>query len=91
MRGPEAPAAKNYAQNKNPFVAILISFFVPAGGQLYNGDFKKMGAIWFGYIICFLISFTGVGAPPAFVLALIIWAWAIFDAYSVAKREKALW
>ncbi len=85
------PAAKNYARDKNPFIAMLVSFFFPAGGQLYNGDFKKMGAIWFAYIICLLISFTGVGVPPAFVMSVIIWAWAIFDAYSVAKREKALW
>jgi hypothetical protein len=87
---PASPQVK-FADGKSSFVATIASFFFFAGGQLYNGDFKKAGAIWLAYIVCAGISTTGLGAVPAFLLSLVVWAWAIYDAYSVAKGEKGMW
>jgi zinc ribbon protein len=88
---PSAHSAKKYAQGRNSFIATMVSFVFPAGGQLYNGDTKKAGAIWLGYLGCFFLSSTGIGVFPAFFISLGIWAFAIFDAHQVAKRLKPLW
>ncbi len=84
-------ADSKYAEGKNPFIATIVSFIFPAGGQLYNGDFKKAGILWVAYLICAFFFFTGVATIPAVLVSLPIWAFAIFDAYRVAKREKAIW
>lgn len=84
-------AERRYAEGKNPFIATVVSFLFPAGGQLYNGDFKKMGAIWFAYIVCLVLALTMIGTPLAILISLPVWGFAIVDAYGVAKREKAIW
>lgn len=90
-------ASKVYPDGKNPFVATLISFIFPAGGQLYNGDWKKAGALWLVYFVLLVlggafgsVSF-GTGAILPGIVSLGVWGWAILDAYGVAKRQKPLW
>jgi hypothetical protein len=90
-------AQKKYADGKNSFIATFVSFIFPAGGQLYNGDFKKAGALWLGYVVLALVggAFTAgtalIGGFVPGLIALGMWLWAIIDAYSVAKRQKPLW
>jgi NhaP-type Na+/H+ or K+/H+ antiporter len=84
------PALKRYAQDKNAFLAVMLSF-VPSFGQAYNNDWKKMFALWGAIVVLILIAGSVIGALPAFLIAVVLYGWSIIDAYRVAKREKALW
>ncbi len=79
-----------YSQG-NPAIATMVSFLLPAGGQFYNRDFKKALAILGAYVVCGFIAGSVVALWLAFLLALVIWGWAVMDAYAVAKQRKALW
>ncbi len=90
-------SSKKYADGKNPFIATLVSFVFPAGGQIYNGDFKKAGLLWLVYFVLLVLAgafgsvTVGTGAILPGIVSLGVWGWAIMDAYGVAKRQKPLW
>lgn len=84
------PATKKYAQNKNTFVAVMLSF-CPGLGQAYNNDWKKMFALWLSIPVLIVAAGTGIGIPVALIVGVALYLWSIMDAYRVAKREKALW
>jgi hypothetical protein len=88
--GNDLVAVKKYAQGKSTFVATFASFIFPAGGQLYNEDFKKAGALWLVYAALLVIALSGIGAPVLF-LSFPVWGFAIFDAYGVARRDRPVW
>ena len=67
---------------KNPGLAAVLSFFIPGLGQIYNGQIGKgilviILSIVFSAMVIFLIGF---------ILAPAIWIWAMYDAYSTAKK-----
>ncbi len=75
------PGHKGYPdpprQQKNPVIAGFCSSFLPGLGQVYNGETAKGFAI-------FLLALAGL----AFFLvpAIIVWFYAMYDAYSVAGK-----
>jgi hypothetical protein len=80
------PGGKVYATGKNPAVALLLSFFLPAVGQFYNGDAKKGGLILAGYFVSLILAGFGVG----FVTGLGLWIYSCIDAYRVASGAAPL-
>lgn len=88
--GQVAPNASGnrYAQNKNPVVAVILSFFLTGLGQLYNGDFKKFFLIW-GICIVIVIIAVATGGVAS-ILIVGVWVWSMFDAYKVASRNSPL-
>ena len=80
---PLQPGEKEYALNKTPIVALLLSFLIPGVGQFYNGDMKKGGLILLGAIILGVIT-AGIGS-------LVLWVYGMYDAYQVADGKIPLW
>jgi TM2 domain-containing membrane protein YozV len=70
----QAPAAK---EEKNPLIAVILSFFFPGLGSVYNGDTLKGVAIYIGVLIgIFLFILPGI----------IVWVYGMYDAYTTAKK-----
>ena len=86
---PSLPGRKPgvYAIGKNHFVATMIAIFLPSFGQLYNGDTKK----WMTFFVAFVICSVGSATIILGLVGFCLWIFSIFDAFQVAKREKALW
>jgi TM2 domain-containing membrane protein YozV len=72
---------------KSPTAAVLLSFFLPAGGQFYNGDIKKALAIGGGYILGIILAYFVVGG----FVVLGVWIWSMIDAYNVASGKQKVW
>jgi TM2 domain-containing membrane protein YozV len=68
--------ASGDAAPKSPGVALLISFFICGGGQMYNGQVGKGFLMLIGFALTIWM----------FGLGLIIWIWSLVDAYSTAKQ-----
>ncbi|MCK9626228.1 MAG: hypothetical protein M0R23_07215 [Bacteroidales bacterium] len=88
-----APLSIIPASEKSPFVAGLLSFFVPGAGQWYAGNFGR-GLIFFGSATAFsVISYITYDASPTISLVSSValtgvWIWSIFDARKMAKRTR---
>jgi len=67
---------------KNPGAAAVLSFFVPGLGQIYNGELGKGITTVAATIICWMITFMGIG----FIILIPLWVWAIYDAYKKAEE-----
>lgn len=65
-----------YVKEKTTFISILLSFFFPGAGQVYNGNLKKG--------IYMIIGFW-IGIFIFFIPAIIIWIYSMYDAYKEAK------
>ena len=88
------------AKTKNAFFALILSFFFPGLGQVYNGKPKKgVGIIALIFIGVFLLLILPgivirtwglytitllVLISPLFFVA--IWIWGLYDAYKDAER-----
>lgn len=74
---------------KNPIIALLLSFLFPGVGQIYNGQLMKGVIIlvaYFGIIfLAFVLSFFLIGIC-LFVVPVIIWLYAMYDAYVTANK-----
>lgn len=68
---------------KNPFLAAFLSFLIPGLGQIYAGKII-MGIV---LIIVALILSTAATLLNIFtgILYIIVWLYAIYDAYITAK------
>jgi TM2 domain-containing membrane protein YozV len=72
---PESPPAGR--KEKNPIISVILSFFFPGLGSVYNGDTLKGIGIYIGTIIgMFLFIVPGV----------IVWIYGMYDAYTTAKK-----
>ena len=67
-------------ETKSPETAGLCSSFLPGLGQVYNGETAK------GYVL-FLLAVAG--AVLLVVPGILVWLYAIWDAYAVAGRMNA--
>ena len=76
---------KNIQPLKSPGLAAVLSFFVPGLGQIYNGEIGKGIAFVFLYILCWALVSLLIGIP----LLLVLWIFAITDAYKTAERINA--
>lgn len=72
----------NISNNKNPILAAILSFLIIGLGQIYLGLTKKgimllIAAVISGFLMLIIIGY---------VLWLIIWIYAIYDAYNSANK-----
>ncbi|MFA6965891.1 GYF domain-containing protein [Bosea sp. (in: a-proteobacteria)] len=64
---------------KSPGLALLLSFFIPGLGQMYNGQIGKgIGML----LLCIVLWMV--------LLGWVIWIWAMIDAYSSAKAVNII-
>jgi TM2 domain-containing membrane protein YozV len=68
---PEGPQ-----RQKNPWIGVALSFFIPGAGQAYNGEYGKAAIIFIAFVILLI----------TIVCPIIIWAYGIYDAYTVAVK-----
>lgn len=75
----------NVLEGGNPFVAAVLSAIFPGLGQIYNRELEKgIVIIVAGFVSVFLgIVFIG------FLLLPLVWLYAIYDAYTVADRQRS--
>ena len=64
-------------EEKSPGMAAVLSFLFGGSGQVYNGDLAKGLAILLGQFF---------GTLFFIIPGIIIWVFAIYDAYSTSKR-----
>lgn len=69
---------------KEPWLALLVSFFVPGVGTIMNGETSKGIGILIGYLGCLALSWLLL--PIAGALGL--WIWGMMDAYQGAQRHN---
>jgi hypothetical protein len=94
-----AAASGPVAGRKEPILSIILSFFFPGLGQIYNGQMKKGIILIVGYIVLWIavviayfagsLVTMGVGAfccMPVFLVPLIEWVYGMYDAYVVANK-----
>lgn len=67
-------------EEKNPILALILSIFFPGIGQFYNGQPKKGILLIIAAIISVALFIIMIGA----VLYLIVWVYALYDAYTSA-------
>ena len=73
---------KEYAINKNPLIATILSILLPGAGQIYNGDRIK------GLILLFVWLISIV--PTTMVGWFVCIAYGALDAHDVASGKKKL-
>lgn len=71
---------------KNPGVAAVFSFFFPGLGQIYNGELSKGITVVIFTIVGWLLTCIYIG----FIILIILWVWAMSDAYKTAERINTL-
>ena len=69
-------------QHKSPFLAVILSFFVVGLGQVYNGQILKGIIIFVAAIIAVFLWAIIIGI----LFSILIWLYAIYDAYTTAQR-----
>lgn len=68
---------------KEPWISLLVSFFVPGVGSIINGDTSRGIGILVGYIVCFSLGFAFL---LPWLAMFLIWIWGLVDAYQGAER-----
>jgi FlaG/FlaF family flagellin (archaellin) len=83
---------------RNPWIAVILSFFFLGWGQWYNGKtwdgVRLFGAAIGTYIVFFLAIFLFSGLPALvglftlvlFLVILVIWIYGMYDAYRTAEQ-----
>lgn len=72
-------------QQKNPELAAILSFLIVGVGQIYNGQVGKGVIIIIAAVISGVLWTIGIGI----IFSIIIWIYAIYDAYTTAKQINA--
>ena len=67
----------------SPFVALVLSFFIPGLGQFYTGQLLNAIVLFVLAVLFGVMSTILIGIP----LYLIVWLYSMYDAYTVAKGE----
>jgi len=80
MDGGSPETAAVIPELKNETMAGLCSSVLPGLGQVYNGETKKGFAL-------FLLALAGLVA--LIIPGLIVWSYAMYDAYAVAGKMNA--
>ena len=68
----------------SPFVAVVLSFFIPGLGQFYTGQLMKAILLFLAAVVFGALSTILIGIP----FYLIIWIYSMFDAYNAAKDSE---
>jgi len=73
----------------NPILAVVISIFLPGIGSVYAGK-TMMGIIIFVVYLILLALYYMLGMNLILsILALIVWIYGLYDAYTTAKATTA--
>ena len=75
------PSCGTRVFHKSPVVSLVLSLIFPGLGQLYNTQNRKGITLIIAYVIAWLLSLIIIGA----ILALLIWIYGMYDAYTSAK------
>jgi len=67
----------------SPFIAVVLSFFIPGLGQFYTGQLMKAILLFLAAVVFGALSTILIGIP----FYLIIWIYSMFDAYNAAKES----
>jgi TM2 domain-containing membrane protein YozV len=67
---------------KSSGIAVILSFFIPGLGQIYNGEIGK-GVLFI--IVGFLLALSMI-VLIGFILYPIFWIYNMYDAYKTAER-----
>lgn len=70
----------------NPILALVISFFFPGLGSVYAGK-TMMGVVIFIIAIILALLYTMVSFY-LIILYIIVWLYAMYDAYTTAKATE---
>lgn len=76
------PQQEKLVEKKTPIIAVILSFLIPGLGQFYNGHTEKGIILFIAAIISAVLILFLIGA----ILYLVVWAFAIYDAYDSAER-----
>jgi len=75
---------------KSSGVAVLLSFFLSGLGQIYNGELAKGLLLLFASIglsvFLFFLWWTCAGLVLGSALALVVWIFGMYDAYTRAEQ-----
>jgi TM2 domain-containing membrane protein YozV len=69
----------------SPFLAVLLSFFIPGLGQFYTGQFLKAVLLFIAAVIFGGLSTIIIGIP----FYIIVWLYSMYDAYTAAKASES--
>ncbi len=82
-------STRNQQVEKVSLLSLILSFFLPGVGQIYNGlgqtqngQVEKGIILLIAYIACLGLFFLFITIP----MALIIWIFAMYDAYTTAEK-----
>lgn len=75
-------ASQTRAGRKDPLFALILSFFLPGLGQIYNGDSDNGLILIIATVAAWLLTSVCVG----FFIFIGIWAYAMYDAYTTAEK-----
>jgi len=67
----------------SPFIAAILSFFIPGLGQFYTGQLTKAILLFIAAVIFGLLSTILIGIP----FYIIVWIYSMIDAYNAADRN----
>jgi len=81
--------AEKFMENKDPFIAAILSFIFPGLGQLYNGDFKKGLLLQTAYLISLALGGIFYSFFLIFLIAIVVLIFAVYDAYTEAEKVKS--
>jgi len=80
----QQPAAA-MMQKKSAGVAVILSFFLPGLGQIYNGQIGKGIILIILSVVFWLLSSIVIGIP----FYIILWIYGMYNAYSTANKINA--
>jgi TM2 domain-containing membrane protein YozV len=79
---PQAASQQYRQESRAPGIAAVMSFVIPGAGQIFNGQIGKGIMMCCLYAVGWIFVVFLIGIP----IVLGVWAWAIYDAYSVAEN-----
>lgn len=74
------------AARKEPILALVLSFFFPGVGSMYNGEVGKGVGILLGYLFGLALTFVLVGL----LITIPLFIWGLVDAYQGAQRVNRM-
>lgn len=78
----QASSKQTYVKRKEPLLSLILSFLIPGLGQIYNGEGVKGVVLIIAAVISVVLATVCIGA----LTYLIVWLYAMYDAYVIAER-----
>jgi TM2 domain-containing membrane protein YozV len=75
-------ASQRQCNRKEPLLALILSFFIPGLGQVYNGNTNNGIILIIATVISWILTSVCVG----FFIFIALWVYAMYDAYTTAEK-----